>query len=359
MPLSVTLLGHYPPPFGGVASLMRQMEVALRSSGCSVCIMNLGHGKPDAANVTNFSTTNRFREVLELRTAIAASGSDVLHYVTASYRSFWLASVCLMLAWLSGKTMVVSFVGGAFPDFINGLGPAKRWWARTVLRRAAALIPCNDEIAEVVEELVPEKGTTQITNSFPVTTSKGSALPVEVEAFVSSRGPVVCSTGAAAREYGLLDAVAAVDRLRGSHPNLGFVLVLTRYGTDEYEERLQSEVEARGLSDTILIARNLPDFVALLERSDVFLRSTLVDGDSMSVRESLYLGVPAVASDTAFRPDGTIVFRKGDDEDMAVKLETALERGRGDSTGAREESERNLETLLDVYRSVTRRAAGS
>jgi len=352
MPLHVTLMGHYPPPYGGVASLMRQMEVALEGAGCRVSIMNLGHGRPKDDHVTSFDTTNRVREVLQLRRAIARSDSDVLHYVSASYRSFWLGSVCLTLAAMAGRPMVVSFVGGAFPDFIRSLGPVKRWWTRRVLRSAAALIPCNDEIAGAVGKLVPEARMTHITNSFPIAGASGADLPDDVAAFVASHRPIVSSTGAASEEYGLTDAVAAVASVREEHPDIGFVLVLTRYGTDAYERRLAEAIEQRGLEGTVLVTRNLPDFVVLLERSDVFLRSTLVDGDSMSVREALHLGVPTVASDTAFRPAGAMLFRKGDPGDMAAKLERAIERGRGDASAAREESKQNLEALLDVYSEV-------
>ena len=47
MALRVTLIGHYPPPYGGVATLMAQMEAALTKAGAAVEIMNLGHGRPE------------------------------------------------------------------------------------------------------------------------------------------------------------------------------------------------------------------------------------------------------------------------------------------------------------------------
>jgi glycogen(starch) synthase len=352
MPPSVTLIGHYPPPYGGVASLMREMEGALTAAGWRVDVFNLGHGRPEAPNVTNFDTTHRVREVLELRRAIAGSGSRVLHYLSASYRSFWLGTVCLALASLARRPMVVSFVGGAFPDFIGSLGPLKRWWARIVLYRAAALIACNDEIAATLKRLVPRAAVRHISNSFPVARPGTGRLPDDVEGFLGSHRPVVSTTGAAQPEYGLPGAVRAIALLREDLPDLGLVIVLTPYGTAEHEDEIRDAVTAAGLEGRVLITRGLPEFVALLDRSDAFLRSALVDGDSMSVREALYLGVPTVASDTAFRPPGVTAFRRADVEDMAGKLREALSRGRGDPSSARRESERNLEALLEIYTSV-------
>jgi glycosyltransferase involved in cell wall biosynthesis len=56
----------------------------------------------------------------------------------------------------------------------------------------------------------------------------------------------------------------------------------------------------------------------------VFVRPTLKDGDSISVREALVLGVPVVASRVGSRPPGTILFHPGNVEDMLSKVELAL-----------------------------------
>ena len=351
MPLGVTLVGHYPPPFGGVATLLRQMESALEGAGCRVEIFNLGHGRPDGANVRNFDTTNRLREVLELRSAVAESTSGIFHYVSASYRSFWLASVFAALTSLQGRRLVISFVGGAFPDFIGTLSPVKRWWARRTLRRANALIACNDEIADALESLDVRTPLHRITNSFPMS-AEGAPLPDDVAAFVEAHSPVVSTTGAAAPEYGLTGAVRGVSAARREFPDVGFVVVLTRYGTGEHEAEIMRVIEEEELDGNVLVTRELPDFTTLLAASDAFLRSALVDGDSMSVREALALGLPTVASDTAFRPEGVVKYRKDDVGDMAQKLTFAFRRGTADAKLAREESERNLEALLDVYREV-------
>ena len=54
------------------------------------------------------------------------------------------------------------------------------------------------------------------------------------------------------------------------------------------------------------------------------VRSTFADGDAITVREALDLGVPVVASDTDFRPAGVVLFRKGDAVDLLEKLTEVL-----------------------------------
>ena len=43
-------------------------------------------------------------------------------------------------------------------------------------------------------------------------------------------------------------------------------------------------------------------FIPVLRLTDVLLKPTNTDGDAISVREALYLGVPVVASDVVERP---------------------------------------------------------
>lgn len=49
-------------------------------------------------------------------------------------------------------------------------------------------------------------------------------------------------------------------------------------------------------------------YYELLKQSDVFVRNTSTDGDSVSVKESLSLGLPTLCSNVVDRPEGVIVF---------------------------------------------------
>jgi len=55
-----------------------------------------------------------------------------------------------------------------------------------------------------------------------------------------------------------------------------------------------------------LLCGDVPHAVTLraIAESDVFLRTTLYDGDSISVREALHAGVCVIATDNGMRPDG-------------------------------------------------------
>jgi glycosyltransferase involved in cell wall biosynthesis len=83
-------------------------------------------------------------------------------------------------------------------------------------------------------------------------------------------------------------------------------------------------------------------------RSHVFVRGTLEDGDSMSVREALALGIPVVASRVGSRPAGAILFPSGDVDEMVSKIDLAWA---GERTGATAEG-LTVSRLLEIYGQV-------
>src|SRR5262249_16737037 len=64
--------------------------------------------------------------------------------------------------------------------------------------------------------------------------------------------------------------------------------------------------------------------MGLIDGCDLLVRSTLADGDAISVREALALGRRVVASDVAPRPPGVCLHRAGDPTDLARALADAL-----------------------------------
>jgi glycosyltransferase involved in cell wall biosynthesis len=92
-------------------------------------------------------------------------------------------------------------------------------------------------------------------------------------------------------------------------------------------------------------------FVPVLAEADVFVRPTNTDGDANSVREALYLGVPAVASDVVERPAGTILFRTRDLDDLEAKVRSVLSvtRRRREAAGQLAPEDRaSIETYLGL-----------
>lgn len=62
------------------------------------------------------------------------------------------------------------------------------------------------------------------------------------------------------------------------------------------------------------------DFYEVLKLSEGFIRNTTTDGDSLSIRESIYLNIPAFATNVVDRPSGTLVYHDFDELLAFVQL---------------------------------------
>ncbi len=71
-------------------------------------------------------------------------------------------------------------------------------------------------------------------------------------------------------------------------------------------------------SVTIIYEHPLTDY---LGNCRFLLRTNNTDGYGVSLQEAMDLGIPAIASDVCIRPKGTILFKKGNLEDLHEKVE--------------------------------------
>jgi glycosyltransferase involved in cell wall biosynthesis len=65
-----------------------------------------------------------------------------------------------------------------------------------------------------------------------------------------------------------------------------------------------------------------PHSLKILSSSHIYIRASRYDGDCLSLKEALHLGVPAIASNTGMRPAGTILFPIGDEEALMDRIIT-------------------------------------
>ena len=104
--------------------------------------------------------------------------------------------------------------------------------------------------------------------------------------------------------------------------NTLLVLVDPSSTTKKYISNLLKNKEF-GTNQILYITEKI-DFVSLIKKSDVTIRATRTDGDSLSIRESLYFGIPVVCSDVTVRPENSILFKNEDILDLSNKILFAL-----------------------------------
>ena len=67
-----------------------------------------------------------------------------------------------------------------------------------------------------------------------------------------------------------------------------------------------------------------PKTLAVIARADLLLRTTVYDGDAISVREGLAIGTRVLATDNGMRPDGVFLFHPLTPAALSIAVASAL-----------------------------------
>ena len=272
-------------------------------------------------------------------------GGGIVHLHTNGHnvKSWLVCLACACMGLLGGRRTVVSIGSGAAPAFVGAARGPTRILIRAALGLMGVTIPAdwggaglrslakltlsrlglmgvvicrNESMRRVLMALGvrPEK-ITILPGFYGVSRDVLPEIPAEIAAFLQRHAPVVVALAERGPEYGISLLLEAAAHLRSRYPDFGVVLI-GRGSTD-----------LPGGIGYVLRVGELPHELVLsvMRKGNVFVRPTLYDGDASSVREALVLGVPVVASDTDFRPEGVVLFRRGDVDDLVNALTRALQ----------------------------------
>jgi glycosyltransferase involved in cell wall biosynthesis len=150
--------------------------------------------------------------------------------------------------------------------------------------------------------------------------------------------------------------------VRSRHGRAGFYTLISATYQDQHEQAVLQKRRELHLEKDWLILKGLPTAPALYCGTDVFVRPTITDGDSVSVRECLSLGVPVVASDAVARPPGCVLFKSRDMDGFDAAVESVL----GDLPGWRGKMQEirkqaagdTAERMVAIYRRVLAEVEG-
>ena len=125
--------------------------------------------------------------------------------------------------------------------------------------------------------------------------------------------------------YGFDIALDMLSGIKKSYPDAGLIVAIAHINDQEYVQRLYAKMTQLGIAEQIFILQNQKELWPLFKHIDLFIRPTLSDGASISVREACYFKVPVVASDVCVRPSQVTLFKTGDLPDLIRSVESELD----------------------------------
>jgi glycosyltransferase involved in cell wall biosynthesis len=122
--------------------------------------------------------------------------------------------------------------------------------------------------------------------------------------------------------YGLDMLVELVSRLVFVHnKDVGMIFLLPNIGQINYFNEINNRIKSLGVDGRfVFITEPIEESVSLWKISDVVIRATNTDGNSLTVMEALSIHVPVVASDCCERPIGTVLFENRNVDDLCDKV---------------------------------------
>jgi len=293
-------------------------------------VLDIGKGQLPAEGVIPAGGAGRFSALL---TSYAARGYRIhLHTNGANPKSWLLAQVSAA----AGR-----FSKGALITLHSGLGPG--WLLQTPPRRAmvravlaqfgrviAVSAPIRDALAKCgVREV-------EVLPAFSHAFIRPGVPPDGLEKLRAKASPLFCAMIAPRPEYGEAVLLAAFERVRATLPSARLAL----YGPGS------DSVRGEGIAPFGELHR--PQALALMAACDVFVRPTLADGDSVSVREALALGRRVVATEVGHRPPGVVRVPPGDAAALGEAL-VACASGAAPPQAASGTALDSLERILSLY----------
>jgi len=124
--------------------------------------------------------------------------------------------------------------------------------------------------------------------------------------------------------YGFDKITKMVSKLKNKYPNVGIIFVISTIGDEKYFTKLKRDIRRLRNNDNIYFLLGNNELWPLLKHADIFLRPTLVDGTSISIREALMFGTTVVASNACDRPKKVIEFDLDIEDDFFIKVSKAL-----------------------------------
>jgi glycosyltransferase involved in cell wall biosynthesis len=327
-PAKILQIGNYPPPMCGWAIQLKLVTEELRQRGhiCEVLKINEGRQIKSPEYVDVQGGADYLKKIW--RYALRGYRLNV-HVNGMSKKGYLLALAAGITGRLVGRPALVTFHGGLSQDFFPRHDNSLWRSAFYALFQLAGQIACDSEpIQNAILRygIAGHKVQSIATFSPQYLQFNAVALPDEVETFLNSHAQVFLSYVSFRPEYRLEVLREGMRLHRRAFPRAGFIwLGFPGKELPAAEEFVRDwPTEER---DSLLLLGNLThdQFLTLLRRCLVYLRTPACDGVAASVLESVALAVPVLASENGRRPLGVVTYHDLDAADMAEKLRYVVE----------------------------------
>lgn len=307
---TIMICGPYPAPLGGVSIHIQRLGHLLHNQGASVVYCDESKERKDSIyNIRNLNIVNYIKLL---------SKSDIVH-IHSSIDTLRLFHI--LASKIFNKKTIVTIHSWRKKEYQN------KFWSRILSFFCYKIVFVSAETALRLD-VKPTKKI--VFPAFIPPPPSRSELPQQITNFMNINKlkgkKIVVSNAFRIVDfndedlYGLdLCLQAFSDPRIADKASLIFVVSDVSFNKKKIDSYIEY-IYKHKLEHNILFHLGAIDFYTLLAMSDVSIRSTNTDGDALSVRESIFLQVPCIASDCVGRPPEAILFKNRSSNDLIEKL---------------------------------------
>ncbi len=348
-PCRVLMVGQLPPPTGGVTEQVRLLVGSSLKE--SVTLTHLSPGRdPSCRGIGRL--LNSFGLVARTLIRALRSRPDIAHLHTSSHFGFHEKALLAELLRLCGVRVVLHLHGGGFAEFYAA--SRLKVWIRRALERAGVVLALSSGWRDYLHSIAPGARVEVFSNS--IDPLEYASANKSARSDRKAQPPRVAFLGALVRAKGVhkipelarrFDPGEVVFDVVGDGPEAGALAAAIR------QARLEDRVHFHGVLHG-------PAKRAVLERAEVFLLPSDVEGQPVSILEAMAAGAAVVGTDVGGVPEMLaegrgVVCGRDDVAAMACAIRCLLsdeaERRRMVAT-AREYLRQNHELPVQVRRLV-------
>lgn len=342
----VEIWGIYPPPLGGISVYCKRLTDILHGMDSSVTMKNFGRSRSDCAYVKDVRSAfwELFRLPFIKRRIIHVQFRNRL-FLSALFFTGWKHKIVITL---HNRKMLLQ-------DGWRGR------MMRLFLNRVDMVIFNDPSFAELLNTRFGtdlSKMTVLPTFLPPAEAEKRGVTP-EIDNFCQKYRYTISSNASILIKnvygdvYGFDQLIGLMDILVNRNGmDAGMIFLVSEVGDEEFLEEGIRRIESLGLTERflILVGSDVNGY-EVWERTDLFVRATSTDMEGISVKEALFSGTPAIASDVCSRPYEAVLYHCGNIEELAGKSMEILESGKRVVYEPRRDVPLRI---MDIYESIRR-----
>lgn len=320
MKYRILILGPIVPPSGGVSLHIDRLTKLIENDFNFEFIDESKVKKENVFNIRSLNMYHYLKKVIKSDLVYIHSGVTTLRYFH------------LIFGRLASKKIIITLHSYPFKK-----KPVLRHLDEFFFKLANRIIVVNPAILERLS--LPVENCIICGAFIPPKMDTEPYLPTTVSNWINDRKNkaklIICGNATQLRLYNNLDlygldmCIEIAGQLIKNGAPVSFIYNVSSLDLNkELYFKYQAVIDNLDIKENFLLISGNISFVRMIEQSDIVLRPTNTDGDSLSVHEALYLGKPIIASDIVRRPLGTIIFKSRDVTDFRTKVSEVI---KGDS----------------------------